>query len=646
MIEADRLIDATEKTNEDSIDRAIRPKLLADYRGQPHVKQQMEIFIEAARSRDEALDHLLIFGPPGLGKTTLANIVANELNVNIKTTSGPVLEKAGDLAALLTNLEEGDVLFIDEIHTLGGAGAAEGAMFGAGNADSADDIATQTGLGALIGAGAGAVAPVAVAGARAVARPVAGLFNGALGRPSQAAAGGMLSRTLARTGDDISTLERRIAEAAEQSQEMFVTADAMGYPGQALLSGVARQPGEGAANIRDFLASRQMDQAPRVSGFLEDALGAPQTATQTREALETTRGALANEQFGAARQNARPVDVRGALGFIDEQVQPMQGMPGGAIDSALSRYRDRLSMPASALPDGVDAMDLSEFDRVYRVRQDLADDIGAAYRAGNNNQVRMLTDLRNRLDDALEASSDEYAGAMASFRDQSRVIDAIETGQRAGTRGRSDDILDVFRGMADQTPTPGTNVGPLRDGSGLPMAPQGMPSNQQDGFRAGLADTLMGRVENARPGANVVPPLQSMRNTEILNEVVGAPSPLPQQLQREATMAETNRIAVGGSPTADRLADQADMGDIGTLMSTGSPTATLMQMMARGAGSAITNRNEATRTLLAQALMSGNPREALEPLMRNAMMQARGDRTGEALLRQLAYGQLGVTGPP
>ncbi|MDX1361279.1 MAG: Holliday junction branch migration DNA helicase RuvB, partial [Pseudoalteromonas tetraodonis] len=118
MIEADRLIDAAEKTNEDTIDRAIRPKLLADYRGQPHVKQQMEIFIEAARSRSEALDHLLIFGPPGLGKTTLANIVANELNVNIKTTSGPVLEKAGDLAALLTNLEEGDVLFIDEIHRL------------------------------------------------------------------------------------------------------------------------------------------------------------------------------------------------------------------------------------------------------------------------------------------------------------------------------------------------------------------------------------------------------------------------------------------------------------------------------------------------------------------------------------------------
>lgn len=118
MIEADRLIDASEKTNEDTIDRAIRPKLLADYRGQPHVKQQMEIFIAAARSRNEALDHLLIFGPPGLGKTTLANIVANELHVNIKTTSGPVLEKAGDLAALLTNLEEGDVLFIDEIHRL------------------------------------------------------------------------------------------------------------------------------------------------------------------------------------------------------------------------------------------------------------------------------------------------------------------------------------------------------------------------------------------------------------------------------------------------------------------------------------------------------------------------------------------------
>lgn len=118
MIEADRLIDAAVKGQEDVVDRAIRPKLLSDYTGQPHVKKQMEIFIEAAKTRGEALDHLLIFGPPGLGKTTLANIVANELNVNIKTTSGPVLEKAGDLAALLTNLEEGDVLFIDEIHRL------------------------------------------------------------------------------------------------------------------------------------------------------------------------------------------------------------------------------------------------------------------------------------------------------------------------------------------------------------------------------------------------------------------------------------------------------------------------------------------------------------------------------------------------
>ncbi|RZQ52258.1 Holliday junction branch migration DNA helicase RuvB [Pseudoalteromonas phenolica] len=118
MIEADRLIEPSVQGNEEVIDRAIRPKLLDDYTGQPHVKKQMEIFIEAARSRQEALDHLLIFGPPGLGKTTLANIVANELEVNIKTTSGPVLEKAGDLAALLTNLEEGDVLFIDEIHRL------------------------------------------------------------------------------------------------------------------------------------------------------------------------------------------------------------------------------------------------------------------------------------------------------------------------------------------------------------------------------------------------------------------------------------------------------------------------------------------------------------------------------------------------
>lgn len=118
MSDPDRLIDPEAESEDQTMDRAIRPRRLVDYIGQPAVCEQMEIFIQAARGRGEALDHVLIFGPPGLGKTTLAHIIAHEMRVGLRQTSGPVLEKPGDLAALLTNLEPGDVLFVDEIHRL------------------------------------------------------------------------------------------------------------------------------------------------------------------------------------------------------------------------------------------------------------------------------------------------------------------------------------------------------------------------------------------------------------------------------------------------------------------------------------------------------------------------------------------------
>lgn len=503
-----------------------------------------------------------------------------------------------------------------------GLGAVEGGAMGAGYSDG-QDVTREAVRGAVLGGVLGAAAPGAVGVARlaknAVMDPVTGGIDALLNRANVGKANRAVGGALKSSGKTQQEISAMLAKAATEGQPEFRLMDAMGLPGQRQASGVARAGGDAGAEIADFLASRQAGQGERVGSFVDEAFATKgTTAAKTTEALTKARGDAANVAYDAARGNAAPVDVRGALGVIDNRIGGMQGsgVVGDGIDSKLSGYRARLAGDGKGLGPGVTGAELSDFDRVLGVKQAVQDDIGAAVRAGRNNEARELGKLASELDAALEGSSDMYRTANDGFRSASKVIGAVDEGSMMAARGRAADTVPAF---------------------------QAMNADMQGAARIGYGDRLLQQLEaNASPTANKAKPLiQSQKRAAEAEAMALQPELYTNRLGRENTMWETQNKALGGSRTADNLADQSAVdglasGALGAvrnsrgLVDMGANLLSALGPLAKG-------QNEATRKLIAQALMSGDG-SVLAPVLRQASTSEAKRRAVEALVRNLGRG--------
>ncbi|RJL17989.1 hypothetical protein [Paracoccus siganidrum] len=521
----------------------------------------------------------------------------------------------------LSSLGGASALGIQAAPTIGGRvvqggimGGIEGLGYGYATGEGIEDRAGNAAKGLGFGLTLGTAAPFAIEGGRRAIDHISGPFASMRAAPSQVRASRAVQSAVDRSGRSLDEIDAAIRQAGAEGQPMYSVADATGYSGQRMLAGAARTPGAARQEIIEHLASRQDGQARRLGGFLDDALNSPRnagnlpaipgsnpadftgmTAEQVRGQLTGARSRAANVAYDAARRGASPVDVRGALAAIDDRIGPMQGsgVAGDGIDAKLTSYRARLtSQPGGASYPGASSVELSDFDRVLGVKQAIQDDIGAALRAGRNNEARELGRVAAQLDEALEAASPAYRQANDQFAQASRVIDQIDAGRAAtGPRARVENTLSAYGAL-----TP----------------------DQQAAFRSGYSDPLMARLENSAPGVNNARPLTSEGARAELGAMSRDPALLQRQIARENDMFRTANAASGGSMTADNLADAADLSAMSMSPIINALTGNF-GAAARQTGDAVLNalsgRNTATREEIARLLLSSDIRNALAPAL-------------------------------
>jgi hypothetical protein len=519
-------------------------------------------------------------------------------------------------------------------------GAVEGAAYGFGaGRDGFTDRAKNAVQGAAVGAGVGAATPAIIAGVRAGAQGLANPIQSALNIASPAKASRAIEKALSRSGMTPQQVDDALKAAAREGQPEYMLADALGNPGQRMLSGVARQPGDYRAEVVNSLMKRQDGQGNRLAGFVDEGLNAPvnpqnlpvpvgqmpasnigKTGAQVKSGLIDARGKAATTAYAAARDGAGPVDVRGAIAVIDDRIGGMEGsgVRGDGIDAKLAGFKARLAAPQSALKPGETARELSDFDRVLKVKQDVQDAIGEAVRAGRNNEARELGTLVSELDAALEQGSAGYRTANDQFAKASRVIEQVDAGSAAPSpRVRAEDTVSTYGKLT---------------------------VDEQAAFRSGYSDPVIARIDNAAPGVNKARPLRSDKSQMELGAMANDPALLGRRIERENTMFETGAQALGGSRTADNLADSADVDALsGPLIAnvlSGRWGAAATQLGQKALNTA-TGNSEATRALIAKALMSSDVQAALAPAQQAAIKAGKISQVVEAIIRSGSLRMIG-----
>lgn len=397
--------------------------------------------------------------------------------------------------------------------------AALGGVAGFNEGNGLSERATNAGVGALTGGVVGGAMPVAGALAGAVASP---FISNILARVNpERYAQRQVARAIAESGRPTSDIANDVVSAANEGQGVYTLADAMGNSGQRMLSTTARAPGEGRTAAVDFLEGRQGTQGRRVSNALAEGFDTPATAAQTEARMTAARDAAADTEYGAVRSDANPVDVVGTLDHIDRIIGTGPGQqlhaPNDSVETILRGFRERLSR---VNPD--------DFEAVQRIRGDMSDAAQNAAQSGYGNRARLVRGAMRQLDAAMENASAGHLAANRNFSQATRNIEAVQGGREAATRGRTEDTIPAYQGLA----------------------PEG-----QAAFRAGYVDPLIANTQGAAFGANKARPL--LNDAFSAEAAAMAPgNPLMQRrIAREQRMFETRNQALGNSKTAENLAD-------------------------------------------------------------------------------------------